>query len=88
MSGIYFFSAQDTSDLLVLCLFQQMQLLSAVPILVLALAQSTLTMLAVLAVKQDSLTALEALSAVHMATQRMLEYDVKVWRIMLYFSET
>ena len=65
-----------------------MQLLSAVPILVLALAQSTLTMLAVLAVRQDSLTALEALSAVHMATQRMLEYDVKVWRIMLYFSET
>ena len=83
-----YFSAQDTSDLLVLCLFQQMQLLSVGPILVLVLVQSTWTMLAALAVKTTSLTALEALSAVHMATQRMQEYDVKVWRIMLYFSET
>ena len=52
------------------------------PILVLALAQSTWIMLAALAVRLTSLTALEALlSAVHMATQKMLEYGVKVWRI-------
>ena len=62
-------------------LFQQMQLLSAEPILVLALVQSTWIMLAVLAVRQDSLTALEARqSPVLVVIQKMLEYDVKVWR--------
>ena len=59
--------------------FQQMQSLSVEPILVLALVQSTWTMLAVLAVRQDSLTALEARqSPVLVVTQRMQEYDVKV----------
>ena len=58
-----------------------MQSLSAELILVLVLAQSTWTMLAALAVRQDSLTALEALlSAVLVVTQRMQEYDVKVWK--------
>ena len=56
-----------------------MQSLSVEPILVLVLVQSTWTMLAVLVVRQDSLTALEALlSAVQMVTQKMQEYDVKV----------
>ena len=56
-----------------------MQWLSAELILVLVLVQSTWTMLAVLAVRQDSLTALEALlSAVQVVTQRTQEYDVKV----------
>ena len=60
---------------------QQMQSLSVELILVLALVQSTWTMLAVLVVRQDSLTALEALlSAVLVVTRRMQEYDVKVWR--------
>ena len=71
-------------------LFQQMQLLSAEPILVLALVQSTWIMLAVLAVRQDSLTALEARqSPVSVVTQKMLEYDVKVWKngaLIVYFS--
>ena len=45
----------------------------------LVLAQSTWTMLAVLAVRTTSLTVLEALlSAVQMVTQKMQEYDVKV----------
>ena len=58
---------------------QQMQSLSVELILVLVLAQSTWTMLAVLAVRQDSLTALEARqSPVLVVTQRMQEYDVKV----------
>ena len=58
-----------------------MQLLSVELILVLALVQSTWTMLAVLAVRQDSLTALEARqSPVLVVIQKMLEYDVKVWR--------
>ena len=51
-----------------------MQWPSAMLILVLALAQSTLMKLAVSAVRPTSLTALEALlSTVDMATQRMLE---------------
>ena len=50
-------------------------------ILELDLAQFTLIMLAVLEVRLDSLTVPEALqSTVDMPTQRMLEYDVKVWR--------
>ena len=60
---------------------QQMQSLSVELILVLALVQSTWTMLAVLVVRQDSLTALEALpSPVLVVTQKMQEYDVKVWK--------
>ena len=56
-----------------------MQWLSLMPDLVLALAQSTWMMLGALAVKLDSLIVPEALtSTVTMATQRMLEYDVKV----------
>ena len=48
----------------------------------LVLAQSTWTMLAVLAVRTTSLIVLEARqSPVLVATQRMLEYDVKVWSI-------
>ena len=60
-----------------------------VHILELDLAQFTLMMLAVLEVRLDSLTVPEALqSTVDMPTQRMLEYDVKVWRnfaMMLLF---
>ena len=53
---------------------QQMQWPSVMLILVLALAQSTLMMLAAQAVRPTSLTALEALwSTVDMATQKMLE---------------
>ena len=56
-----------------------MQLHSAMLILVLALAQSFWMMLAALAVRLGSLTVPEALmSTVDMATQKMLEYDVKV----------
>ena len=68
---------------------QQMQLPLVEPILVLALAQSTWMVLAAPVVKQDLSTALEALlSTVDMATQKMLEYDVKVWKdgiMLLYF---
>ena len=54
-----------------------MQWHSAMLTLVLVLVQSTLTMLAAQAMRLISLTVLEVLlSAV--ATQRMLEYDVKV----------
>ena len=54
------------------------------PILVLALVQSTWTMLAVLAVRPTSVTALEALlSVVLVVTQRMLECDVKVCTTLL-----
>ena len=53
---------------------QQVQWLSVMPILVLALVQSTWTMLAALAVRLDSLTVPEVLlSTVDMAIQRMLE---------------
>ena len=53
---------------------QQMQLLSAVLILVLVLVQSTWMMLAALAVRQVLLTVLEVLlSTVTEVTQRMLE---------------
>ena len=66
-----------------------MQYLSIELILVLALVQSTWTMLAVLVVRQDSLTALEALpSPVLVVTQKMQEYDVKVWKngaLIVYF---
>ena len=66
-----------------------MQYLSIELILVLALVQSTWTMLAVLVVRQDSLTALEARqSPVLVVTQRMQEYDVKVWKngaLIVYF---
>ena len=59
---------------------QQMQWLSAMLILVLELAQSTWTMLAALEVRPTLLPAPEALlSTVTEATQRMLEWDVKVW---------
>ena len=55
-------------------LLQQMQWPLVVPILVLALGQSTWMMLAALAVRLDSSTVLEALlSTVIEATQRMLE---------------
>ena len=55
--------------------FQQMQLPSAMPILVLAVAQFTCTMLAVLAGRLTLLTALKfiLMSTVCKATQRMLE---------------
>ena len=58
------------------------------PILVLALAQSTWTMLAVLAVRTTSLTALGALLSAA-PTQKMLEYDVKVGErtIILHFID-
>ena len=60
-------------------LFQQMLSHLVMPILVLALAQSTWMMLVVLAMKSISLTALKALlSTVPVATYRMLVYDVKV----------
>ena len=50
-----------------------------VPILVLELVQSTWTMLAALAVRTVLSTVLVALlSTADMATQKMLEYDVKV----------
>ena len=52
-----------------------------VHILELDLAQFTLMMLAALEVRLDSLTVPEdLLSTVTEVTQRMLEYDVKVWR--------
>jgi len=56
-----------------------MQWPSVMLILVLALVQSIWMMLAALAVRLDSLTVPEALmSTADMATQKMLEYDVKV----------
>ena len=56
-----------------------MQWPSAMPILVLVLVQSIWTMLAVLAVRPDSLTVPAALVfIVHMVTQKMQEYDAKV----------
>ena len=58
-----------------------------VHVLELDLAQFTLMMLAVLEVRLDSLTVPEALqSTVDMPTQRMLEYDVKVWRYVAMFN--
>ena len=55
--------------------------LLVVHILELDLAQFTLMMLAALEVRLDSLTVPEdLLSTVTEVTQRMLEYDVKVWR--------
>ena len=58
-----------------------MQWLLVMPILVLALGQSTWMMLAALAVRPTLLTALGALlSVVLVVTQKMQEYDVKVWR--------
>ena len=66
---------------------QQVQWLSVMPILVLALVQSTWTMLAALAVRLDSLTVPEVLlSTVDMATMRMLGYDVKVCRSLLFVA--
>ena len=60
-------------------LFQQMQLHLVMPILVLALVQSFWMMLAALAMKAISRTALKVLlSTVPVATYRMLVYDVKV----------
>ena len=55
--------------------FQQMQLPSVMPISVLAVAQFTYTLLAVLAERVTSLPALRfaLVSTVCMATQRMLE---------------
>ena len=55
--------------------FQQMQLLSVMPISVLAVAQFTYTLLAVLVERLTSLPALkfDLMSTVCMATQRMLE---------------
>ena len=51
----------------------------AMPILVLALVQSTWTMLAVLAMRPDSSTVPAAPGyIVYMVTQRMQEYDAKV----------
>ena len=56
-----------------------MQLPSVMPILELVMEPFSLMRLAVLAVKLISLTAPEAqVSTADMATQRMLEYDVKV----------
>ena len=60
-------------------IYQQMQWLLVMPILDLALAQSTWMMLAAVAERLISLTVLEVLlSTVTEATQRMLECDVKV----------
>ena len=60
-------------------LSQKMQLHLVMPILVLALGQSSWMKLAVVAMKPVSLTALRVLlSTVLVATYRMLEYDVKV----------
>ena len=58
------------------------------PILVLALAQSTWTTLVALAVRTTSLTALGALLSAA-PTQKMLEYDVKVGErtIILHFID-
>ena len=63
-------------------LLQQMQLPLVMLILVLAVAQFTCTLLAVLAERQTSLTALKfaPVCTVCKATLRMLEWDVKVWR--------
>ena len=56
-----------------------MQLPSVMPILELEVEQFSWMMLAALAVRQISLTALEVLlPTVYMDTQKMLEYDVKV----------
>ena len=59
---------------------QQMQLPSVMPILVLGLAQYTSMLLAALAERLTLLTALKLVlvSTACVATQRMLEYDVKV----------
>ena len=60
-------------------IFQQMQWLLLMPTLVLALAPSSWMRLAAVAMKANLLTALEALRSDALeATQRMLEYDVKV----------
>ena len=63
----------------VIAVFQQMQRVLPMPTLVLALAPSSWMMLAALAMKPNLSTALEAqpLDAIK-ATQKMLEYDVKV----------
>ena len=83
-------STQANTVLLHFCSIQQMQWLSVMLILVVALVQFTWMMLGVLVVKPTSLNALGALlSAASMATHRMLEFDVKVWindKVMLYFS--
>ena len=61
--------------------FQQMQLLLVVHILVLVWVQSTWMKLVALAMRPNLLNAPVALQlAVHLAIQRMLECDVKVWR--------
>ena len=65
-----------------ICFFKQMQLPSVMPILVLAMVQSTCTLLAALG---ERLTLLAALKFAHIVfvckvTLRMLEWDVKVWK--------
>ena len=64
------------------CLCQQTQWPLVMHILDVELVESTWMVLAALAMKPTSLTVLVALlSAVLVATQRMLEYDVKVhWK--------
>ena len=68
-----------------------MQLRSVMPILELEMEQFSWMMLAALAVRQISLTALEVLlSTVYMDMQKMLEYDVKVWKngtVQLYLND-
>ena len=72
-------SIRPQHSMLITLPIQQVQWLSVMLILVLALAQSIWMMLAALAVRLDSLTVPEALmSTVDMDTQKMLEYDVKV----------
>ena len=62
-------------------LCQQVPLPLVVPILVLVWVQSTWMKLVALDMRPNLLTALEALPfTVGEVTERMLEYDVKVWR--------
>ena len=68
-----------------------MQLPSVMPILELEVEQFSWMMLAALAVRQISLTALEVLlSTADMDTQKMLEWDAKVWKngtVQLYLKD-
>ena len=66
-----------------------MQLHLGAPILVVVWVQSTWMKLAALAMRPNLLTVSKTLSIVSTATERMLEYDVKVWRndqALLYLS--
>ena len=68
-----------------------MQLHLGAPNLVVVWVQSTWMMLAALAMRPNLLTVSKTLSIVARATERMLEYDVKVWRndqALLYLSSS